>query len=113
MKKDFKMDNAMIRDLNSRSLNTLVAELQKEKQIRVIYKKFNRRLKVTELEVQNALLTNVDVNYVMLWRKGKPYFGACSRAKNDRYDARIVRILCYSRALGWTDIEQELLDALN
>lgn len=86
---------------------------EKEKKIAVIYKKFQRRIRDTDYSLEQEEMDKFSPSYVVLWRKNTIRCGSCSRALSDEYDQRIARMLCYSRALGWKDIEQELLDALS
>ena len=85
---------------------------EKEKKIAVVYKKFKRRIRDTDYILEQQEM-NVFSSYVVLWRKNVIRCGFCQKAPGDEYDRRIAEILCYSRALGWKDIEQELLDVLN
>lgn len=84
---------------------------EKEKKIAILFKKFNRRIHSTNYSVEDFCFGESD-SFVLLWRNDKPYAGYCKRAPSDKYDQRIARMLCYSRAFGWKDIEQELLDIL-
>lgn len=85
---------------------------EKEKKIAVIYKKFQRRIRDTDYDLEQQEMNEFS-SYVVLWRKNVIHCGFCQKAPGDEYDGRIARMLCYSRALGWKDIEQELLDVLN
>lgn len=85
---------------------------EKEKKIAVIYKKFQRRICDTDYSLEQEEMNEFS-SYVVLWRKNTIHCGSCSKAPGDEYDQRIARMLCYSRALGWKDIEQELLDVLD
>lgn len=84
----------------------------KEDKIKILYKKFNRRLKKTRYKIYECHY-GVPSSYVIVYRKGRIYSGSCVRSPEDKYDGRIDRMLCFSRALGWKDIEQELLSALD
>lgn len=84
----------------------------KENKIKILYKKFNRRLKGTYYRLKNCEF-GIPASYVTVWRKGCVYSGSCTCSPEDEYDERIARMLCYSRAFGWKDIEQELFDILD
>lgn len=88
------------------------SQSEKEKKIAVIYKKFQRRIRDTDYNLEQEEMNEFS-SYVVLWRKNVIRCGSCCKAPGDEYDQRIARMLCYSRAFGWKDIEQELLDALN
>lgn len=83
----------------------------KEKKIKILYKKFRRRIRDTDYDLEQREMNKFS-SYVVLWRKNVIRCGSCQKAPGDEYDERIAEILCYSRALGWKDIEQELLDVL-
>lgn len=85
---------------------------EKEEKIAVIYKKFQRRIRDTDYDLEQQEMNEFS-SYVVLWRKNVIRCGFCQKAPGDEYDGRIAQMLCYSRALGWKDIEQELLDVLN
>lgn len=84
---------------------------EKEKEIKILFKKFSRRLSKTCYCIEADSYTE-DSSYVSLWRNGRLYTGSCMKNEDDKEDWRIARMLCFSRALGWKDIEQELLDIL-
>lgn len=85
---------------------------EKEKQIAILYKKFKRRLDKTKYSLTDDS-DDYDFMYVTVLRNGFLHTGSCRKAEEDEYDYRIAEMLCYSRAFGWKDIEQELLDVLN
>lgn len=85
---------------------------EKEKKIKILYKKFVRRICCTEYTVKDNRYGESN-SYVFLWRNGMACAGSCKKAPGDEYDDRIAEMLCFSRALGWKDIEQELLDILD
>lgn len=84
----------------------------KENKIKILYKKFNRRLKKTRYRIYESDY-GIPSSYVIIHREGRIYSGSCVCSPEDEYDERIARMLCYSRALGWKDIEQELLGILD
>lgn len=85
---------------------------EKEMQIAILYKKFQRRICDTNYIVEHQEMNRFS-SYVVLWRKNVIRCGFCQKAPGDEHDERIARMLCYSRAFGWKDIEQELLDILD
>lgn len=84
---------------------------EKEKKIKILFKKFTPRQNKTNYCTEATCYTE-DSSYVSLWRNGRLYTGSCMRNEDDKDDWRIARMLCFSRAFDWKDIEQELLDIL-
>lgn len=84
----------------------------KENKIKILYKKFNRRLRKTHYRIYECDY-GVPSSYVIVHREGRIYSGSCVCSPEDEYDERIARMLCFSRIFDWKDIEQELLDILD
>lgn len=80
--------------------------------INELYERFMMRVDETDFSVYDCDYSS-RCSFVLLWRNNKFHSGFAYRSPEDQQDEKIAEILCTSRALGWKDIEQELLDILD